>query len=1067
MLTNSTCLFLLAVLVLLCPLGSVTGQAGLQIGSITTSGSVAARHNWGIVKTLTSGTSLEVPLAGSGTANYVITVTRTTAEQKVTVKGEFTVQNQGTAVVTPQPTVTFSTAPSGTSAVASCDPAGDLAVGGSTRCAFTASWTDSSVTAAASGTLTVTAATGETAQQQYNIAIADNNGNCATLMDTFSGGTLTSAANAQSIQYSTNLSGMQVCDAADPSVQYAYTVTFSNLDAKFCSTPATATNLATLTPVGGTMPAQTDSQTLTITLTGCQGAKVTVGNIQTSVINSFSWALTKTGGGSSLTTPPDQELSIPFTITATRTQQSTVGTVAGTVTVQNTAAAPATISTVTVTVSGQSPTTVPVSNCDSATLQAQGTASCTFNVTNPSAPAAGTVTATVTLMGASSAATSPAANFDYQTATTLDLGGTATITDALDTQNLRTTAGNLAVSLIRVEPADQSPPSTAPGLTLSDSRTFTYNVIVGQLARCTQTITLSNVVTLTPQQGSQQGSLTASAQATFTVVGCDVLPNVALSGMQMWSAVTWNWQMQKVATPNTYQLQPGQGGSANYQVTLTRNRQSGNYWLSGTLTITNPASYTMFISSVALTSTAGQFGVLPPNCIGGSSIGATTTGMVGSNVVAATGTVGGVVAPGVVGAVSWPTTGLNGAFELRAGAQVQCDFNVSAGTGAPPQGNIQAMATTATGIISSAGNVAYSSNYPMNFVNPTQQWDISGCVMFSDTATTTGFAGTWMPQLTGLPSQQQICESRTWTYTGAITAVPVAGAICNQPVTITNNAQALPAGGGSVVSAQAAITVMAVGCPVASPTTPIPGPAPPLPVPPPSTSIQPAIATVNPGVAAASAGNYIWSVSVSNSVGPSLEVPYADSRAVQYTVAAVRAEPTAANTVTGEITVANPNIGPLTVSSVTVTLATSSAAAPPPVAATCPTPLPITLAAGANVVCKFSATVSDTGSGQVSAAVTSDAGSSSSQAVLYAFGSGGGAASTGECAVISDDLSSPLLQALASNSSVAVTDNRPAGNSMKVCDDTTYIFTASFGPFSETACRIYPVSWLMRCVHRV
>jgi hypothetical protein len=123
-------------------------------------------------------------------------------------------------------------------------------------------------------------------------------------------------------------------------------------------------------------------------------------------------------------------------------------------------------------------------------------------------------------------------------------------------------------------------------------------------------------------------------------------------------------------------------------------------------------------------------------------------------------------------------------FELRAGAQIDCDFNVSAGTGAPPQGQIQAMATTATGIISSAGNAAYSPDYPMNFQQATQQWDIGGCVTFSDTATTSGFAGTWIPQLTGLPQQQQICDSRTWQYSGGITAVPMTGAICNTPVTV-------------------------------------------------------------------------------------------------------------------------------------------------------------------------------------------------------------------------------------------------------------------------------------------
>jgi hypothetical protein len=189
----------------------------------------------------------------------------------------------------------------------------------------------------------------------------------------------------------------------------------------------------------------------------------------------------------------------------------------------------------------------------------------------------------------------------------------------------------------------------------------------------------------------------------------------------------------------------------------------------------------MFISTVALTSTSGQFGMLPPNCLGGSNVGATTGGLVGGNAVTATGAIG---TTGMIGSVTYPTTGLGGVFELRAGAQIDCDFNISAGTGAPPQGNIQAMATTATGIISSAGNAAYSADYPMNFVNPTQQWDIGGCVSFTDTATVAGFAGSWIPQLTGLPAQQQICESKTWSYSGGITPVPMTGATCNQPVTV-------------------------------------------------------------------------------------------------------------------------------------------------------------------------------------------------------------------------------------------------------------------------------------------
>jgi hypothetical protein len=274
---------------------------------------------------------------------------------------------------------------------------------------------------------------------------------------------------------------------------------------------------------------------------------------------------------------------------------------------------------------------------------------------------------------------------------------------------------------------------------------------------------------------------------------------------------------------------------------------------------------------------------------------------------------------------------------------------------------------------------------------------------------------------------------------------------------INNNAQALPVGGGSAVSAQATITAMVINCPVNSPS-PNPNPQP-LPVPSPSPTFQAATATINPGVAAASAGNYIWAVAVTNSAGPSLTVPFAESRVVQYTVTATRTEPTASNTVTGQVTVANPSGAPITVSSVTVTIVTSSVTNMPPVIATCPSPLPATLPSGGNMVCSFSAAVTNTDPGVVTAAVTSDGGSSTSQGVQFTFAAGVGESSKGDCAVITDDLSSPQLQALGNNS-FTVSDNRPAGNTIKVCDDTSYVFTASFGPFSEAACRIYPVSWL-------
>lgn len=50
---------------------------------------------------------------------------------------------------------------------------------------------------------------------------------------------------------------------------------------------AQAINLASLQdPSGGP---QTDSATTTITVTGCEGAQVSVGNLQTTVINTYTW----------------------------------------------------------------------------------------------------------------------------------------------------------------------------------------------------------------------------------------------------------------------------------------------------------------------------------------------------------------------------------------------------------------------------------------------------------------------------------------------------------------------------------------------------------------------------------------------------------------------------------------------------------------------------------------------------------------------------------------------------------------------------------------------------------
>lgn len=53
------------------------------------------------------------------------------------------------------------------------------------------------------------------------------------------------------------------------------------------------------------------------------------------------------------------------------------------------------------------------------------------------------------------------------------------------------------------------------------------------------------------------------------------------------------------------------------------------------------------------------------------------------------------------------------------------------GTGAAPQGQVYAQATTTSSYVTSTGNTAISQNVPIDFTAPTQQWDIGGCVTFA------------------------------------------------------------------------------------------------------------------------------------------------------------------------------------------------------------------------------------------------------------------------------------------------------------------------------------------------
>lgn len=217
--------------------------------------------------------------------------------------------------------------------------------------------------------------------------------------------------------------------------------------------------------------------------------------------------------------------------------------------------------------------------------------------------------------------------------------------------------------------------------------------------KCLPLLQLTNTATLTPYGGTAQ---IKAATATFSVIGCNVLPTVELWNIQTYAAVTWAWTMTKTANPTQYQLPVGSGGTAQYQVQLTRTQSTANYAMSGTLTIINPAKFPMYISSVTLMSTTGSFGALPPACLGGSNVaGSTISGFTGGGAIpfgrrrllqaarrlyqwatgtpfTSTGPTGTYMNPNAL-ITPYGTTATSGSFMIQAGAQIQCQFNISAG----------------------------------------------------------------------------------------------------------------------------------------------------------------------------------------------------------------------------------------------------------------------------------------------------------------------------------------------------------------------------------------------------
>lgn len=77
-------------------------------------------------------------------------------------------------------------------------------------------------------------------------------------------------------------------------------------------------------------------------------------------------------------------------------------------------------------------------------------------------------------------------------ASSFNLGNTATLYLAIDTSSLNSITGTTFTpgtstslnSLVRISPPDQAPPTSPPGMTISQTTTYNYNLIISKLLTC-------------------------------------------------------------------------------------------------------------------------------------------------------------------------------------------------------------------------------------------------------------------------------------------------------------------------------------------------------------------------------------------------------------------------------------------------------------------------------------------------------------------------------------------------------------------------------------------------------
>lgn len=215
---------------------TLVGVGAAALGAITINPATTAVRSgftWAVSKRFSSQAktlSLSIP-AGTGTvtASYQLTVTKSLTTQVVTVAGSFPVTGTGAFTT---PVLSYVPAPAAVpSGAVTCTPPTTAP----STCQFQQTWSDSSITATAGGVVTATMGT-STVSAPYSFtagASGSTTGNCAVVSDNFAAGQLTGTNMQMSGNYPPT--GMQTCDTGDK--LFEYTVTFSNMQSSWCSSP--------------------------------------------------------------------------------------------------------------------------------------------------------------------------------------------------------------------------------------------------------------------------------------------------------------------------------------------------------------------------------------------------------------------------------------------------------------------------------------------------------------------------------------------------------------------------------------------------------------------------------------------------------------------------------------------------------------------------------------------------------------------------------------------------------------------------------------------------------------